>query len=435
MRNTLVLRPAPARRHALTTIGLPACSCILAVACGGPASSNGGPGDGGSGKSSQLEATDSGSKTNPDDGGAVTPGDDSGRAPVGDGGSQVPPPSADASVPGPNGGFPAGWLYTDGHKIMVSTGSTGTQWMGRGVNMDDIFRCGNNSTLADANPDSMQETEVNGLITGWKPSFVRYSLSMASFTKVSWLSEPARYKTPVTNVVNAIGKNPGVYVLLTLRSDPSMILGAPGNTEPTGIPSDSTTTPDAKMFPTGTDAVYTALVDTFARANFVIFGLTNEAGGSARSDDTISAAMNHAVGTIRAEEDKLGVPHHLVSVQGNGYSSDLKLYAATPSPITHDNVIYELHYYPSGAGETPSNYQYSSTLPMIVGEYGSFTTQVPQSAFYTDMEAKMIPNLAWDFDPFSGCAPDLLNVTHDATKLQPTPWGTSVQTYLLAHAK
>jgi Cellulase (glycosyl hydrolase family 5) len=434
MQKTLALRQSPARRHALTALGLSGCGCILAVACGG-SSSNGGEVDGGVGKSTQLGTADAGSTMNPDDSAVGTnPGDDTGVAPGGDSGTPTPAPASDAAVAGPNGGYPAGWLYTDGNKIMVSTGSTGTQWMGRGVNMDDIFLCGNNSTLADANPDAMQETEVDGLIKGWKPNFVRYSLSMDSFTKVSWLSDPAQYKTPVTNVVDAIGKNPGVYVLLTLRSDQSMILGAPGNTEPTGIPSDAQTTPDATMFPTGTDAVYTALVDTFAQASFVIFGLTNEPGGNARSDGTISAAMDHAVGTIRAEEDKLDVPHHLVSVQGNGYSSDLKLYTATPSPITHDNVIYELHYYPSGAGETPSNYQYSTTLPMIVGEYGSFTTQVPQSGFYADMEAKMIPNLAWDFDPFSGCAPDLLNVTHDATKLQPTAWGTSVQTYLLAHA-
>jgi hypothetical protein len=47
----------------------------------------------------------------------------------------------------------------------------------------------------------------------------------------------------------------------------------------------------------------------------------------------------------------------------------------------------------------------------------------------------MIPNLAWDFDPFSGCGPDLLNVTHNPSMLNPTAWGTSVQTYLLAHAK
>ncbi len=399
---------------------LVACACILAVACGG---SSGNQADGGpTGKSAQAQQSDAGASTS-DDGGAVAAGD---AAPVDDAGP---------TVPGPNGGYPAGWLYTDGSKIMVSTGSMGTQWMGRGVNMDDIFMCGYDNTLYLSDPEMLEETVVSGLVSGWKPNFVRISLSMNSFKTVSWLSDPTQYATPMTNIIDAIGKNPGVYVLVTLRSDASMILGDPGNMEPTGIPSDSTNTPDKTKFPTGTDAVYTALVDTFAHSSFVLFGLTNEAGGSARSDDVISGAMDHAVGTIRAEEDKLGVPHHIVSVQGNGYSSDLKLYTASPSPITHDNVVYELHYYPGLAGETPSNYQYSSTLPMIVGEYGDFTTQVPQSGFYADMEAKMIPNLAWDFDAFSGCAPDLLNTTKDPTKLQATAWGMTVQSYLTAHAK
>jgi hypothetical protein len=404
---------------------LVACACILAVACGG---SSGNQADGGPiGKSTQTQQTDAGASGS-DDAGASAAGD---AAPS----DAAPGDDAGPSVPGPNGGYPAGWLYTDGNKIMVSTGNTGTQWMGRGVNMDDIFMCGYNNTLYLSDPEMLEETVVSGLVSGWKPNFVRMSLSMNSFKTVSWLSDPAQYATPMTNIIDAIGKNAGLYVLVTLRSDASMILGDPGNMEPTGIPSDSTNTPDKTKFPTGTDAVYTALVDTFAHSSFVLFGLTNEAGGSARSDDVISGAMDHAVGTIRAEEDKLGVPHHIVSVQGNGYSSDLKLYTASPSPITHDNVVYELHYYPGLAGETPSNYQYSSTLPMIVGEYGDFTTQVPQSGFYADMEAKMIPNLAWDFDDFSGCAPDLLNTTKDPTMLQPTAWGMTVQSYLLAHAK
>jgi Cellulase (glycosyl hydrolase family 5) len=414
---------------------LVACACILAAACG---SSPSGQADAGqTATSKQPQLTDAGDRTNPDDGGSIVQGDDSGATPPGDdgGGTQGTPPGSDASVPGPNGGYPAGWLYTSGNKIMVSTGSSGTQWMGRGVNMDDIFLCGFNNTLYEADPQTLEETVVTSLVSGWKPNFVRINLGMNSYKVVSWLSNPAQYKTPMTNIINNIGSHAGVYVLVTLRSDASMILGDPGNTEPTGIPSDSTTTPDKTKYPTGTDAVYVALVDTFAHDSFVLFGLTNEAGGNARSDATISAAMNHAVGTIRAEEDKLGVPHHIVTVQGNGYSSNLKLYTASPSPITHDNVVYELHYYPGMAGETPSNYQYASTLPMIVGEYGDFSSSVPQSGFYTDMEAKMIPNLAWDFDTFSGCAPDLLNTTKDPTKLQPTAWGMTVQTYLLAHAK
>jgi hypothetical protein len=413
---------------------LGACASILAVACGGSSPSASQADGGPTGTSKQPQQTDSGDMTNPDDGGNVVQGNDGGPTAPGDdaSGTQV---TSDGSVAGPNGGYPAGWLYTDGNKIMVSTGSSGTQWMGRGVNMDDIFLCGFNNTLYEKDPQSLEETVVSGLVSGWKPNFVRMSLGMNSYTVVSWLSNPAQYKTPMTNIINNIGSHAGVYVLVTLRSDASMILGNPGNTEPTGIPSDSTNTPDKTKYPTGTDAVYVALVDSFAHDNFVLFGITNEAGGTARSDATISAAMNHAVGTIRAEEDKLGVPHHIVTVQGNGYSSDLKLYTASPSPITHDNVVYELHYYPGMAGETPSNYQYSSTLPMIVGEYGDFSSSVPQSGFYADMEAKMIPNLAWDFDTFSGCAPDLLNTTKDPTMLQPTAWGMTVQTYLLAHAK
>jgi hypothetical protein len=55
-------------------------------------------------------------------------------------------------------------------------------------------------------------------------------------------------------------------------------------------------------------------------------------------------------------------------------------------------------------------------------------------AVYADLEAKHIPNLAWDFDPYSNCAPDLVSVTGSASTLTPSTWGTIVQSYLLAHA-
>ncbi len=91
-----------------------------------------------------------------------------------------------------------------------------------------------------------------------------------------------------------------------------MMVGDPGDHDPTWIPSDSHDHARRDQFPTGTDPLYVALVDTFAHASFVMFGLANEPGGNTQPDATISAAMNHAVGIIRAEEDKLGVPHHLV---------------------------------------------------------------------------------------------------------------------------
>ena len=53
-----------------------------------------------------------------------------------------------------------------------------------------------------------------------------------------------------------------------------------------------------------------------------------------------------------------------------------------------------------------SSYTYSN-IPVIIGEYGSLTDS---TAFYADVESKQIPNLAWDFDSYSNCSPDLLQV-------------------------
>jgi hypothetical protein len=345
----------------------------------------------------------------PDDGGTISPSDASG----------------DAGAFNADGGYPAGWLYTSGGKIYESGGkSGGTPWMGRGVNTDDIFLCGYDNTLWMTSPGMTVETIVSGIVSGWKPNFIRMSLAMDSYgTSVSWLSDSSKYATPMTAVIEAIGTYPGVHVLVTLRSDASMIGQdtADGDPEATGLPSDSTTTPNATMFPTGTDATYVALVDAFANASFVMFGLTNEPGGDKLSDATIAAAMSHAVGTIRAEEDRLGVPHHIVSVQGNNWTSDISFYATTP--IAYDNVVYEVHGYPP----TASSYTYSN-IPVILGEYGSLTDS---TSFYADVESKQIPNLAWDFDPYSNCAPDLVNVTTSATTLTPTTWGMTVRSYLM----
>jgi len=372
---------------------------------------------GGSSGSGSGGLSGSGSGTGSDGG-----GNDVGNMPGSDGAAHH-----EGGVVTGDAGTPAGWLYTSGSKIYVSTGSGGTQWMGRGVNADDIFFCGYDDTLWMSSPATTLQTLLDGLITGWKPSFIRLSLGMNSYpTVVSWLSNPSQYKTPMTSVIESIGTHPGVYVLVTLRSDASMIGEdtASGDGEATGLPSSATTTPNQTKFPTGTDPVYTALVDSFANDPFVLFGLTNEPGGNTLSNSVLSAAMSHAVGTIRAEEDRLGVPHHIVSVQGNGWTSDISFYASSPLP--YDNVVYEVHGYPP----TTSSYTYAN-IPVIIGEYGSLTDS---ASFYADVESKQIPNLAWDFEPYSDCTPDLLNVNQSSTSLSPTTWGTTVQAYLGAHA-
>ena len=49
------------------------------------------------------------------------------------------------------------------------------------------------------------------------------------------------------------------------------------------------------------------------------------------------------------------------------------------------------------------------------------------------MEAKGIPNLAWDFEPYSNCAPDLVNVNGSSSDLQASSWGSIVESYLASH--
>jgi hypothetical protein len=310
------------------------------------------------------------------------------------------------------GGLPAGWLYTNGGKIYSSNGNgSGTQWMGRGVNLDDIFFCGYNSSLWMTSPDQTLQTMIAGLMSDWKPNFLRLSLGMNSYDVVSWLSDPAQYKTPMTNVINAIGAYPNVYVLVVLRSDSTMAMG----------------TDEATFYPTSsTDATYVALVDSFANSKSVMFGIANEPGGNTLSNSALSTMMGHAVGVIRAEEDRVGVPHHIVSVQGNNWTSDIGFYST--APLAYDNVVYEVHGYPPDT----ASYTYSN-IPAIIGEYGTLTSATA-AAFFADLEAKQVSSLAWDFEPFSNCAPDLLNITTSATKLTPTAWGAIVQNYLLSHA-
>jgi hypothetical protein len=304
------------------------------------------------------------------------------------------------------GVVPSGWLYTQAGKMYVSNGTSGTPWIGRGVNADDVYLCGYNGSLWMNNSESALTTMTTSLVSQWKPTFVRVSLGMDSYTQTSWSGS---YATAMTNVIDAIGATPGVYVLVTLRSDASMPKW--NNNDATGLPTPST------------DATYRALVDTFAKSKNVLFGLSNEPGGSSLSNGQIRTAMDHATGVIRAEEDKLGVPHHIVSVQGNGWTSDISFFAQTP--LTYDNVVYEVHGYPPPA----SSYTYSN-IPVIIGEYGTLANS---AAFFADIEAKQIPSLAWDFDSYSDCTPDLLSITQSASNLVPSPWGATVKAYLLAH--
>jgi hypothetical protein len=64
---------------------------------------------------------------------------------------------------------PAGWLYTDGSQLKLSDGKgSGSAWVGRGVNLDDIFFCGYNNTLWMPDGGGELQKVVEALVSGWR---------------------------------------------------------------------------------------------------------------------------------------------------------------------------------------------------------------------------------------------------------------------------
>ena len=322
---------------------------------------------------------------------------------------------------GGGGGLPQGWLYTSGNGIYKSDGAGGgAPWTGRGVNIDDTNFCGGAWKVSD--PAASLLAMVTDLMTSWKPTFVRVSLSMYSYAPTTDWS--GAYRTAMTNAIRAIGAYPGTYVLVTMRTHANQVLHCDG----TGA-NDATCMPNSL---TAMDSVYRALVDDFKDDKFVLFAITNEPGGadSPAMRTEIRTVMEHAVQVIRAEEDAQGTPHHLVAVQGTQWTSILGWWNA--APLTTDGVVYEYHSYPPEASGT---YGYTQpNLPVIIGEYGPGSGTANWPAFYADIEAKHIPNLAWDYSPLSDCTPDLLTVGSVTTPVTTTSWGATVKQYLLAHA-
>ena len=396
----------------------------LGLACGGGGSGGGGAGATG-GTGTGAGATGGTGTGAGGTGGTVVTGGTGGTTATtgtigGTGGT-----TATTMTTGGTGGMPEGWLFTipGDNKIHVADGGAGTVWMGRGVNLDDIFLCGYNYGLWMDNPDGEQSllSVVDTMMTEWKPTFVRVSLAMNSFDPVVDWAPGSAYRASMTHVVNAIGAHPGTYVLVTLRSAVTMV-DAFGN--PCAGGGD-----DAICIPTpGTDDVYRGLVDAFKDAPFVLFGVANEPGGQSSSDQDLWDSMSHAVDVIRAEEDLLGVPHHIVSVQGNQWTSKIGYYSGKPLP--QDNVVYEYHSYPPVA--TGNNGYTWPNIPVIVGEYGPAGDPSAVDPFHADVEVKQIPNLAWTLSAYSNCSPDLVKVTFDSS-LQATAWGAKVKSYLLAH--
>src|SRR5262249_46370780 len=120
------------------------------------------------------------------------------------------------------------WLHTEGNKILHADN---TPFHGRGANVFDTRQCGSCGWA----PPHVNEVlrRIDEVVEGWHATFIRLDMtSWASATTTvggktinlqQWgnvLADP-NYLADMKTIVAHIGTKPGVYVILTVFSDPS----------------------------------------------------------------------------------------------------------------------------------------------------------------------------------------------------------------------
>ncbi len=346
----------------------------------------------------------------------------------GDGATIDGPTSHDGPTGGADaGGFPAEWLVVSGNHIVHADG---TPFHGRGANLHDERSC-EACSFAPRDPDGVDRWS-DELIDNWHANFIRFLLSAkaAPFNagEQQWMNlvdDPAYYADIQQNV-NHMTSKPGVYVLVTLFSDPTIKdnNGEFDSEWPSSL-GDSNTR-------------YTALAEAFWDNPRVLFGLTNEPHTTPDHDAELALRYESAIGAIRSVEYGHGAPHHIIVVQApEGWSRDLSYFVANPLP--DDQIAYEIHPYNAQTDFDALIVQPSQTLPIIIGEYGpaGSMTNADIMAMWTVAQANGVPHIAWNFH--QRCPPDMLQDTaSDGCGLDVstgyafprTAWGDMVHDYL-----
>lgn len=160
-----------------------------------------------------------------------------------------------------------------------------------------------------------------------------------------------------------------------------------------------------------------------------------ERGANIHDTRNCGACYNPNVAAVRAVEQRLGSPNHIIAVQGTrAYGKFLQYYPN--HPITAGNgedIVYEVHVYYGNDGDK-WDYRWKTpaeTLPVIIGEfaevYESWDTLSLEDCDNMMMEAEAldIPWLAWTFH--AACGNPLItsdNNCESTVTLTPTSgWG------------
>jgi len=307
-------------------------------------------------------------------------------------GSSATTGSVQTSGGGSGGGVDdSAWLHTDGNRILTAAGAP---FRGRGANLHDTRSCDACTTLA-PNPEGLMAWG-DELTDNWGANFIRFNLW--SFRddggfRAHWqslLDDPDYYED-VQAVVNHLTSKPGVYVMVTVFIDASMI-------------------PDGELHATwptqDTLPVYEKLAEAFVDNPQVLFGLMNEPHDDASENDALADIFQQAIQTIRAVEDANGTPQHIIVAQATQlWARDLSYWIANP---LGENIAYEVHVYNPASDFEWIVVEPSAQLPMIIGEFGhhQYMTLEDAELLMQVAEENGVPWLAWNFH--QRCDPNLI---------------------------
>jgi endoglucanase len=315
-----------------------------------------------------------------------------------------------------------GWLYTKGNKIYTPDGQV---WQGRGANLQDTRGC-NACTWSPPNTAEIKR-RIDELVDVWGADFIRLTMESygTSGGRTHWqgIRLDREYLDDIIEIADYIKTKPGVYVLLSLWSDPGF--------SQLGWPTDNTI------------ETWETLAEIFKNHGHVLYGIVNEpqSNWNGSLDGDCWEAMNRTVEAIRAVENMFGTPAHIIAVQGTRmWARRLDYYIN--NPITAgggENIVYETHVYDPEPDFSLLFGNPSRTLPVIIGEFGpvpGYMTEDDCIILMQQADSLDIPFLAWTFH--MRCPPNLLMDYSNGgcgvdMKLEPTSWGRILKDHLISY--
>jgi hypothetical protein len=314
------------------------------------------------------------------------------------------------------------WLTTKGNRILKGDGMP---FHGRGANLFDTRSC-DACSFQPPNPTGLKAW-ADELIDNWKANFIRFNLMSfpESGGRVQWKSllDDPQYYADIQTVVNHMTSKPGVYVMVTLFVDPSMVPSGQAHA----------TWPTERTLP-----VYKKLAEAFVNNPRVLFGLMNEPQDPPSENAALAQIFTKAIDTIRTVEAAAGTPQHIIVAQATQtWARELTYWLANPLGL---NIAYEIHPYNPPADFDRLLVQPAKTLPVIIGEFGfsEYQTIAQARTLMEVAEMNGVPWLAWSFH--QRCDPNLLEdeggTGYDGCGLTgagsvyrwpPTEWGKAVK--------